>query len=88
MNIWSRLAICAIMENNHVLRNERRPGGIMIKKQHGMEVLGAYLSLSVLVKDPFTVRPHVMLNACLALSWPYKSFRPRSQVAQLRPGNR
>ena len=47
--------------------------------------LGAYLSPFVLVKDRFVVRPHVMLNACLALSWPNKSFRPRSRVAQLRP---
>ena len=55
--------------NNHVLINKRRPGGILIEKQQGMEVLGAYLSLSMSVKDRFTVRPHVMLNACLALSW-------------------
>ena len=56
----------------------------MIEKQQGMEVLGAYLSPSVSVKDQFIVRPHVMLNACLALSWPDKLFRPQSQVAQLR----
>ena len=48
--------------------------------------LGAYLSPSVSVKDRFAVRPHVMLNACLTLSWSDKSFRPRSQVAQLRSG--
>ena len=30
------------------------------------------------------VRPHVMLNACLALSWLDKSFRPQSRVAQFR----
>ena len=52
--------------------------------RHG--VLGAYLSPSVLVKDRFAVRPHVMLNTCQALSWPDKSFRPCSRVAQLRPG--
>jgi hypothetical protein len=40
-----------------------------------MEVLGAYLSPSVSVKDRFAERPHVMLNACLALSWPDNSFR-------------
>jgi hypothetical protein len=68
------LAICAIVENNHVLRNERRPGGIVIENQQGMEVLGAYLSPSVSVKDRFIVRPHVILNACLSLSWPDKSF--------------
>ena len=47
--------------------------------------LGAYLSSSVLVKDRFAVRPHIMLNACLALSWADKSLLPRSQVAQFRP---
>ena len=41
----------------------------MIEKQQGMEVLGAYLSLFVSVKDRFVVRPHVMLNASLTLSW-------------------
>ena len=50
----------------------------MIEKQQGIEVLGAYLSLSVSIKDRFTIRPHVMLNACLALSCPDKSFQPRS----------
>ena len=56
----------------------------MIEKEQGIEVLGAYLSPSVSVKDRFTVRPHVMLNACLSLSWPDNSFRSRSRVAQLR----
>ena len=56
-----------------------------IEKQQGMEVLGVNLSPSMSVKDRFTVRPHVMLNACLSLSWPDNSFRPRSRVAQLRP---
>jgi hypothetical protein len=74
----------AIVKNNHVLRNKRRPGGIVIEKQQGMEVLGAYLSPSVSVNDRFVVRPHVMLNACLSLSWLDKSFQPRSRVAQLR----
>jgi hypothetical protein len=48
----------------------------VIEKQQGMEVLGAYLSSFVSVKDRFAIRPHVILNACLALSWPDKSFRP------------
>ena len=56
-----------------------------IEKQQGKEVLGVDLSLSVSVKDRFSVRPHVMLNACLSLSWLDNSFRPRSRVAQLRP---
>ena len=56
-----------------------------IEKQQAMEVLGVDLSLSVSVKDRFAVRSHIMLNACLSLSWPDNSFRQRSQVAQLRP---
>ena len=36
------------------------------------------------VKNQFTIRPHIMLNACLALSWPDKSFQPQSRVAQFR----
>ena len=47
-----------------------------IEKQQGKEVLGVDLSPSVSVKDQFAVRPHVMLNACLSLSWPDNSFRP------------
>ena len=58
---------------------------MLIEKQQGKEVLGVDLSTSVLVKDRFVVRPHVMLNAYLSLSWPDNSFRPRSRVAQLRP---
>jgi hypothetical protein len=46
-----------------VIINERRPGGIEIEKRQGMEVLGAYLSPSMLVKDRFAICPHVMLNA-------------------------
>jgi hypothetical protein len=69
-----RLVICAIVENNHVLMNEMRPGEIVVEKQQGMEVLGDYLSLSMSVKDRFAVRSHIMLNACLSLSWPKKSF--------------
>ena len=59
---------------------------MLIEKQQGKEILGVDLSPSVSVKDRFAVRPHVMLNACLSLSWPNNSFRPRSRVAQLRPG--
>ena len=59
-----------------------------IEKQQGKEVLGVDLSSSVSVKDQFAVHPHVMLNACLSLSWPDNSFRPRSRVAQLRPEDR
>ena len=49
---------------------------MMIVTQQGMEVLGVDLSLSVLFKDRYAVRPLVILNACLQLSWPDKSFRP------------
>ena len=57
-----------------------------IEKQQGMEVLGAYLSLSMSIKDRFVVRPHVMLNACLALNWPDLMIRPRNRVDQFRLG--
>ena len=57
----------------------------MIEKQQGMEVLGAYLSPSVSIKDRFAVRPHVMLNACLALSWPDPMIRPQRRVIHFRP---
>jgi hypothetical protein len=55
--------------NNHALINKMRLGGIAIEKRQGMEVLDAYLSLSVSIKGRFIVRPHVMLKACLTLSW-------------------
>ena len=57
---------------------------MLIEKQQDMEVLGVDLSPSVSVKDRFAVCPHVMLNACLSLSWPDNSFRPQSRVAQLK----
>ena len=47
-----------------------------IEKQQDMEILGVDLSPSVSIKDRFAIHPHVMLNACLALSWPDKTFRP------------
>ena len=56
-----------------------------VVQQQGMEALGVNLSPSVSFKDRFAIRPHVMLNACLSLSWLDNSFRPRSRVAQLRP---
>ena len=55
-----------------------------IEKQQGKEVLGVDLSPSMSVKDRFAVCPHIMLNACLSLSWPDNSFRPQSRVAQFR----
>ena len=55
-----------------------------IEKQQDMEVLGVDLSPSMSIKDRFFIRPHVMLNTCLSLSWSDNSFRPRSRVAQLR----
>ena len=50
--------------------------------------LGVDLCPSMLVKDRFAVRPHVMLNTCLSLSWPDNSFRPRSRVARRRQEDR
>ena len=49
---------------------------MLIEKQQDTKVLGVDLSLSILVKDQFVVRPHIMLNACLALSWPDPMIRP------------
>jgi hypothetical protein len=57
-----------------------------IVKQQGMKVLGVDLSPSVSIKDRFAVRPLVILNACLSLSWPGPSASPRIRVAQLRSG--
>ena len=70
---------------NHELIMNLRPGGMTIMQQQGMEVLGVNLSPSVSVKDRIAIRPRVMLNACLSLSWPDKSFRPRSLRVHLRP---
>ena len=63
-------------EKEPCVNNEKRPDGMTVVQQQGMDVLGVNLSPSVSFKDRFTVRPHVMLNACLALSWPDKLFRP------------
>ena len=49
-----------------------------VVQQQGMEVFGVNLSPSVSVKDRFAVRPHVMLNACLSLSWPSSSIQAGS----------
>ena len=40
------------------------------------------------VQGPAIGGPLIMLNACLSHSWPDKSFRLRSQAAQLMPGTR
>ena len=60
-------------ENNHMLRNKGTERDCD-REATRYEGLSAYLSLSVSVKDRFTVHPHIILNACLALSWPDKSF--------------
>jgi hypothetical protein len=57
-----------------MLRKKRRLSGIVIEKQQCIEVLGAYLSLSISVKDRIVVCPLVMLKACLSLSWQDKLF--------------
>jgi hypothetical protein len=46
----------------------------MIEKQQGMVVLGVNLSPSVSIKDRFVGGPLVILNACLTLCCPDKSF--------------
>ena len=60
--------------NNHVLMNKKETGWDCDREATRRGGLGAYLSPSMSVKDQFAVRPHVMLNACLALSWPDKLF--------------
>ena len=72
--------------NKHVLMNKKETGRDCDREATRHGGLGACLSLSVSIKDRFALRPHVMLNACLALSWPDKSFRLRSRVVQLRSG--
>ena len=57
-----------------------------IEKQQDMEVLGVdYPRLCRLRTVPLLALL-TRLNVCLSLSWPDNSFRPRSQVVQLRPG--
>ena len=41
---------------------KRRPDGMMVVQQQGMEVLGVNLSPSMLFKDQFAVRLYVTLN--------------------------
>ena len=60
--------------NNHVLMNKKETGRDCDREATRHGGIGAYLSLSVSVKDRCAVHPHVMLNACLSLSWPDKSF--------------
>ena len=72
--------------NNHVLMNKKEARWDCDREATRHRGLGAYLSLSMSVKDRFIVRPHIMLNACLAVSWLDKSFQLQSRVAQLRPG--
>ena len=56
-----------------------------IVKQQDMEVLDVNLSPSMSFKDQYAVRPLVMLNACLTLSWLDESFRQRSLQLHLQP---
>ena len=69
-----------------MLMNKKETGWDCDREATRHRGIGAYLSLSMSVKDRFVVSPHVMLNACLRLSWLDKSFRLRSRVAQFRPG--
>ena len=51
MDTGARLAISAIMEQNHGVKSKSRPDGQSIEKQQDMEVLGVDLSPSVSIKD-------------------------------------
>ena len=55
MDTGARLAISAIVEQNHGGKSKSRPSEISIEKQQGMEVLGVDLSPSVSVKDRIIV---------------------------------
>ena len=61
--LWSRLAIFAIVGKEPCVNNEWRPDGMTVVQQQGMEVLGVNLSPSLSFKDRYAVRPYVMLNA-------------------------
>ena len=50
-------------EKEPSVNNEKRPDGMTLVQQQGMEVLGVNLSPSVSFKDRYAVRLHVMLNA-------------------------
>jgi len=62
--------------NKYVLMNKKETGWDCDREATRHGGLSFYLSPSVSVKDRFVVRPHVMLNACLALSWLDNSFQP------------
>ena len=51
MDTGVRLAISAIVEQNHGVKSKLRPDGKSIEKQQDMEVLGVDLSPSMLIKD-------------------------------------
>ena len=50
-------------EKESCVNNEKRPDGMMVVQQEGMEVLGVNISPSMSFNDRYAVRPHVMLNA-------------------------
>ena len=62
--------------NNLVLMNKKETERDYDREATRHGGLGAYLSPSVSIKDRFAVCPHVMLNACLALSWMDPMIRP------------
>ena len=57
------MAIYAIMGKEPCVNYEKRPDGMTVVQQQGMEVLGVNLSPSMSFKDRYAVRPYVMLNA-------------------------
>jgi hypothetical protein len=66
VDTWLWLAIIIIMENDQVLMDKWRSGG----------VIGFWTIVisSVSIKDGPLLIPLVMLNAYLTFSWPDKSF--------------
>ena len=73
MDTKAQLAIFAIVEIT-MWMNKKETGQDVDREATRHGGLGFDLSLSVSVKDQFAIRPHVMLNACLSLSWPDNSF--------------
>ena len=81
------LAISAIVEYNHEVMNKWRPGGIWcLESSKAWRSCLHFLSLLVSIKDHIIGGHMIILNTFLSLSRPNNSFRPRSRVAQLRPG--
>ena len=66
MDTEARLAIFAIVEQNHGVKENQGWAESMCRLTHVIP--------SVLIKDHIVGGPLVILNACLSLSWPDNSL--------------